>query len=230
MAGEETVDQSVRQSPRAFGSGAAWLILITVFIAALGVDLWTKYATFENVGPVPVVIERDLVLADESYDPTRGTPPRTLIPGDLLDLHLVMNRGAVFGIGQDKRFFFILFTVCSLIAGVLVFGFWTGPRQFVAHASIALILAGGVGNLYDRWYYGAVRDFLHLFPRRNLPFGWNWFGGSSEIFPWVFNLADVFLLTGMALLMIHIHRMDRRKAAEERAAKAVAARNGATRD
>lgn len=203
----------------AWRSSSAWITLIVVFILAFGVDLWTKYATFANVGPAPVVIDRDRVLADDSYDPTRGIPPITLIPGDLLDLHLVMNRGAVFGIGQDKRFFFILFTVVSLIAGVLVFGFWTGPRQYVAHASIALILAGGVGNLYDRWTYGAVRDFLHMLPRRNLPFGWNWFGGSSEIFPWVFNLADVFLLTGMALLMIHIHRSDRQKAAAERAAK-----------
>ena len=39
--------------------------------------------------------------------------------------------------------------------------------------------------------FGAVRDFLYMFPRRNLPFNLHWPGGSAEIFPWVFNVADM---------------------------------------
>ena len=38
-------------------------------------------------------------------------------------------------------------------------------------------------------------------------------GGGNEIFPWVFNLADVMLLTGMGLLMIHINRIEKHKKA-----------------
>ena len=73
------------------------------------------------------------------------------------------------------------------------------------------MLAGGLGNLYDRVSIGAVRDFFYLFPRRELPLGLSWPGGTTEIFPWVFNLADVELLVGMGLLLIHVHLSDRRQ-------------------
>lgn len=220
MSGAASSDSAL--PARAWRTPAAWLVLLVVLSAGLLSDLWTKHHTFRTVGPVPVLIDRDQVLTDPRYDPTRGIAPLTLVPADLLDLHLVLNRGAVFGVGQDKRPFFIGFTLLALLAGVAVFGWWTTSRQHLAHGAFGLILAGGIGNLHDRWLYGAVRDFLHLFPRRDLPFGFSWWGGSTEIFPWVFNLADVYLLLGMGLLMLHIHCHDRRQAREAASAKTAA--------
>jgi lipoprotein signal peptidase len=46
-------------------------------------------------------------------------------------------------------------------------------------------------------------------------------GGGSEIFPWVFNVADVMLLAGMVLLLIHIHMLERARRRHEHAAKSV---------
>jgi signal peptidase II len=72
-----------------------------------------------------------------------------------------------------------------------------------SHIAIGLILAGGLGNLYDRMVFGAVRDFLHMLPGWELPNGWMWPGNTtSEVFPWVFNVADVLLLAGMALFVV----------------------------
>ena len=96
-------------------------------------------------------------------------------------------------------------------AVVAVFGWWTQARSHLAHVAIGLILAGGLGNLYDRVVIGAVRDFLHMMPRWELPLGLAWPGGTTEVFPWVFNVADVLLLLGMTLLLIHVHFVDRKQ-------------------
>jgi hypothetical protein len=51
-----------------------------------------------------------------------------------------------------------------------------------------------------------------MLPNRPLPFEWRWPGGSPEMFPWVFNVADMALLFGMTLLLIHMNRVERKRA------------------
>jgi signal peptidase II len=191
---------------------------VGVLLAGLALDLGSKYWAFRTVAGAPVKIVRDEVLSDPDWNVPHHPGVRAL-PWDLLHFQLVINRGAVFGIGANRRFFFIAFTIGALAAGLLVFGRFTTSRQTLAHISIGLILAGGIGNLYDRIVYGVVRDFLHMLPDWSMPFGGHWPGGSPELFPWVFNLADTMLLTGMGLLILHMHRSERRnrQAAESRA-------------
>ncbi|MCH8259484.1 MAG: signal peptidase II, partial [Planctomycetes bacterium] len=77
----------------------------------------------------------------------------------------------------------------------------------------ALILAGAIGNLYDRVMFGMVRDMLWLFPGVKLPFGLTWpGGGSDELYPWVFNIADASLLVGLGILMLGMYREDKKSA------------------
>jgi signal peptidase II len=189
---------------------AAWILLTTVLAIGLSVDLVTKWWTFENVAATAVRIDRERILTDRYYDPVPHHQPTKVLPWDLLHLRLVINKGAVFGLGQDKRQFFIVFTVVAVGAAVVFFA-RTSARFWMAHIALGLILAGGLGNLYDRWQFAAVRDFLHMLPGWQLPFGLSWPGGSSDIFPWVFNLADVMLLAGMGLLLLHINRVETRK-------------------
>ncbi|MEE8154214.1 MAG: signal peptidase II [Phycisphaerales bacterium] len=202
----------------AFRSAWAWLILLTVLALGLSVDLGLKQWSFENLANEPVILDRKQLL----HDPYWRIPHHesfTLIPR-VLELHLVENRGAVFGIGVDQRIFFIVFTVGALMAAIVVFARWTTNQSHMAHLGLGLILAGGIGNLYDRVQFGVVRDFVHLFPGWVLPFGWRWRGESNEVFPWVFNMADVMLLVGMGMLMLHLNRRDRqRRAARTLAAK-----------
>ncbi|MDG2291343.1 MAG: signal peptidase II [Phycisphaerales bacterium] len=198
----------------AWRSTVAWCILLLVVAGGLAIDLSTKAWSFNSVADHPVHIDRTAIIENASYQPIPPHDSVVLIPGRILNLHLVLNSGAVFGIGAHRRTFFIIFTVIAVCICLWIFARWMSERSTMAHIGIGLVLAGALGNLYDRLAFGRVRDFLHMLPDRHLPFGWSWPGGNSELFPWVFNIADVMLLAGMCLLLIHIHLTDR---AEKRA-------------
>jgi len=189
------------------------MMLLIVLGCGLVLDLAAKSWSFATVAHQPVVLNRQQLLAHPDFNPIPPHAGMRVLPADMLEMQLVINRGAVFGIGPNQRYFFIGFTIAALSVGLLVFGKLTAANHRLAHVAIGLILAGGIGNLYDRIIYGVVRDFLHMLPGYALPFDWKWPGGSPELFPWVFNIADVMLLTGMALLMFHMHRVDKRRRA-----------------
>jgi len=50
-------------------------------------------------------------------------------------------------------------------------------------------VGGGIGNMFDRYLYGSVTDFLHI------DLGWLRTG--------VFNMADVSVMVGTALILLH---------------------------
>jgi signal peptidase II len=190
-------------------SGRAWAVVLAVALLGLASDLGSKAVAFRTIAGVPVVVDRERVLASDSL---AGHVPRhnpiTVVP-HVLELTLVLNRGAVFGIGAGRRWFFIGFTVAALGFAIWMFGRWTRRNDWFAHASIGLLLAGGLGNLYDRLVYACVRDFLHPLPGVRLPFGWTMPGGGREVWPYVSNLADLWLIVGIAGLMLCLWRQGR---------------------
>lgn len=201
----------------AWRSVRAWSTLLAVVAIALLLDLGMKTWSFATVAGKPVILDREMLLADPSDDPIPYHEGIRVLPWRLLDLHLVLNRGAVFGIGPDRRGFLVAFTILALAAATYLFAFRTTRKQTLAHIAIGLVVAGGVGNLYDRIIYSRVRDFLHMLPDWHLPFGWRYpafLGGGDEVFPWVFNLADVMLLTGMGLLLLHLNLLERTRRLE----------------
>lgn len=210
----------------AWRSLSAWCVLLVVFAVAVSLDLWSKEWAFRSVASQPVVLNYEQVANNPSYG-LPWHPGVTAIAPDLLDFHLVLNHGAVFGIGQGRGPLFIAFTVLAVCTALWVFGKHTSSRSHLSHIGLALVLAGGIGNMYDRIAVGAVRDFLHLFPHRELPWGLHWPGGSNEWFPWVFNIADSELIAGMLLLMLAIHLNERRQAVA--AARAVATTSASTK-
>ena len=207
-------------SVQAWRSPAAWAFLLAVVASALALDLWSKEWAFRTVAGQPVVLEYEQVSGNTGYA-VPWHPGQQVIPPDLLDFRLVLNHGAVFGIGQGRGPLFIAFTVLAVGTALWVFGRHTGSRSRLSHVGLGLVLAGGLGNMVDRVSVGAVRDFMHLFPRRELPFGLHWPGGSNDWFPWVFNVADVELIAGMVLLMLAI-QLNERRAARDAAAAAAA--------
>ena len=192
----------------AWRSPPAWCILVLVFAAGLALDLASKSWAFANVLDQPILLDREAILAGE--DPLVGLPPHqrndyVVLPWGLLDFDLVLNYGAVFGIGQHARGLFVAFTIIAVCVATFIFAFKTRATSHWTHVGIALILAGGIGNLYDRIMIGAVRDFIHMLPGWNLPFGFEWPSGGSGVFPWVYNIADVLLLLGMGILFLRFN-------------------------
>lgn len=153
---------------------------------------WWAFAVFPD-SPVPVAE----VMAGEAELPRAG---RVVVP-NVLAIHLVLNRGAVFGLGQGYTWLFVVVTIVAL--GSIAWAYARSRAEhWLFHLTLTLVLAGALGNLFDRIVYGAVRDMLWLFPGVNLPFGWSWGEGQRGLYPWVFNLADVYLTFGIALLIL----------------------------
>ena len=108
------------------------------------------------------------------------------------DLVLAWNVGISFGWFQtDSQIAQIGLMAVKAIA-VIVLGVWMArSRTLLATLALGLIIGGAVGNGIDRFLHGAVVDFA-LFHLQ--------IGGNS--FNWyVFNLADVAIVAGVAALL-----------------------------
>lgn len=203
---EQSRDDTGPACPPAGKVPVVVVVFLSIVVTMLAADLVVKSISFERVAGAPVVLT-DENSADPEVVPPH--PPINLVPY-VLSLKLTVNRGAVFGIGQGQKWMFI---IISLIAvGVIGRVFWkseSNRRWF--HVCLALILSGALGNLYDRMLFGAVRDMLWLFPDVKLPFGWTWGNGSDEIYPWIFNIADVALVVGVTVMIFVMWRYDKQK-------------------
>jgi len=116
--------------------------------------------------------------------------PRILI-ADFFSLVNVTNTGAAFGSFRGNNTFFI---AISSVALVVVLGLLVRARtpERWRDFSLALLLAGIVGNLTDRLLYGHVIDFL-LFDL-HVPYA----------HPWpAFNVADSCISVAVVLFIIH---------------------------
>lgn len=127
---------------------------------------------------------------------------------DVLSLKFSFNDGAGFSILSGRTGLLIGFTA---VAMVLIFLFLIflhfkkahkAPKERFLVCSIVMILAGGIGNLYDRIANaGLVRDFIEYTFVETL------FGKSFAIC----NLADVWLTLGMLFIIIYVIFMYKEK-------------------
>jgi lipoprotein signal peptidase len=170
-----------------------WNQVLIFLLAALGVaaDQATKYGVFAWLAEVP----------GNHYVLFRTSPPQEeALQGFALVAQFEpdvngkpvphVNHGALFGFLRDhKTPANLLFLVISLVAaGAIVW--WSRQAATVRDrwlcVSLGLILAGTLGNLYDRFVFNGVRDFLH----------WDY------LYNWpVFNVADCCLVSGATLLL-----------------------------
>lgn len=111
---------------------------------------------------------------------------KVLVPG-FFSLFYIQNKGAAWGIFEGKMVFFYIITV--LVVGYLVYTFHKYPsKSKLVGYSFSLILAGAIGNFIDRLLNGFVVDMFRL---------------DFINFP-IFNVADVCLTVGVALMIIHV--------------------------
>lgn len=198
-------------------SGRAWSVLLLTIVFSLVADLWSKSWAFAHVASQPVVVDRESVIdVATRHDPRAITQfliprhdPLPVIP-KVLEFTLVLNPGAVFGVGPGQRAFFVTFTVAALAFGLFMFAQWTRANNTFAHVALGLLIGGGIGNLYDRLVFACVRDFIHPLP------GLQWPGtfalmGNREVWPYVSNVADLLLLIGIVMLLMYLWRRDSSK-------------------
>jgi lipoprotein signal peptidase len=194
----------------AWRSPGAWALFLAVIVLGTAADLISKWAAFRWVAGVPVQVPLERVLEIKRtlgpgqvqrviHEQLNGPVPEIVVIPGLLNWTLVLNPGAVFGTGAGGRSFFIAFTLGALLLAGLMFALWTRARERVAHVAIALIVAGGLGNMYDRLLFACVRDFIHPLPGVKFPGGWDPFGNGGEVWPYVSNVADKLLIVGVAL-------------------------------
>ena len=109
-----------------------------------------------------------------------------------LDLVLAWNVGISFGWFQNDGFLAQAVLTAIKAVAVVVLAVWMArSRNWLATVALGLIIGGAIGNAIDRVAYGAVVDFA-LFHVQ--------IGGNT--FNWyVFNLADVAIVAGVAALL-----------------------------
>jgi signal peptidase II len=112
----------------------------------------------------------------------------TVLP--ILDFLLVWNRGISWGVGNTGSIWSTIgfSAVAIVVAGLLLAWMARTPKALLALA-LGLVFGGAIGNLLDRFRFGAVVDFLYVHI------------GAFDWFP-VFNLADSAITVGAVLLAI----------------------------
>ncbi len=158
---------SDKQKNRLGGLFWLWLTILIVIL-----DQWTKFLAEANL----VYLEQVPI-----------TPS--------FNLMLAYNKGAAFSFLSDaggwQRWFF---TVLKLIVScAIIYWLYTlRPNQKWLAIALALILAGAIGNVWDRIQLGHVVDFIQIYYQ-----SWYW--------P-VFNIADSAIVVGAVMLIIDTFR------------------------
>jgi len=164
-----------------------WLFcFFSIVVIGVGLDLVTKNAISGTLPDEQRVREAIIV--------------REIIPNWFsLLTNSPLNKGALFSLGDNFKnganlFFIAISSLATL--GILVWAFWPNlKRPAIYTVTLGFVLAGAIGNLYDRIVFGGVRDWIWVYYQRgpgDMPFNWP-----------VFNLADCFLVGGAILLVIH---------------------------
>lgn len=103
----------------------------------------------------------------------------------------VRNIGAAFSILEGKQWLLIIIAI--VISGFIMYMLYKNKRnKTLENMSLALILGGALGNLFDRIYHGYVIDFL------DVNFG-------SWHYP-TFNLADCAICIGIVIFIFSSYK------------------------
>jgi len=155
-------------SPRA---QAAWIALI-VFVLDRATKLWieAKVSVYDTIVVIP----------------------------EVFNIVHTSNRGAAFGMlatAPDAVRLTVLVGFALVILGFICWMLWQATRpgqmtHWTNRHSLALVLGGAIGNLWDRIFKGSVTDFLQVFL------------GTNE---WPsFNVADSAISVGAILMALDL--------------------------
>jgi signal peptidase II len=161
-----------------------WVLFWGIALGGAAFDLLTKKLVFERMSLGQI---------------------RPVIDG-ILELHLSHNSGALWGFGAWLPHSGLIFAALSIVAAAAII-YWLFVRGAARDpwltVCLALIMAGAMGNCYDRLRYGYVRDFVHFHV------------DSIRFDCAIFNFADNMLVLGAIGLVILALRPDPRERADD---------------
>lgn len=142
--------------------------------------------------PVPILVfvllavlaDQLIKIAVEMYLPLQEAVH--VVP--FLALYRTYNLGVAFSMLDHLDGWFIVSMRLVIVAFVIWLWRRTPKDRFFAHTGFALIISGALGNIFDRFLYGHVIDYI-LFYTETWSFA-------------VFNLADSFITVGAACVIV----------------------------
>jgi signal peptidase II len=149
-----------------------------------------RVSPFSRPGPilalvlVAILLDQLTKIAVDHYLPLHEAVP--IMP--FLAFYRTYNLGVAFSMLSDADGWFIVGMRIVIVGFVIWLWRRTSPAHLFAHPGYALIIAGALGNLIDRFAYGHVVDFV-LFHTETWSFA-------------VFNLADSFITIGAGLVIL----------------------------
>ncbi len=119
----------------------------------------------------------------------KGGDIEKIYVNQFLDFVLVFNTGVSYGLfsggGNLQRWILIILSIAIII---FLLNFLKSEKSIIPRISISLIVGGALGNIFDRFVYGAVIDFISLHAK-----GFSWY---------IFNIADIFIVLGVILFIL----------------------------
>ncbi|MGJ3231389.1 MAG: signal peptidase II [Oceanicaulis sp.] len=167
-----------RRRPSAGLALFGFAVALIVFVADQASKLWILHTVdLDRFCPAPGPCDRLTSNSIPVIEP-------------IFNLTMVWNRGVSFGLfAADSDWQrFILIAVSLIISGFLAVWMFSATRRLQALA-FGMIIGGAIGNVVDRFFYGAVADFLDF---------------SGLYFPYVFNIADAGISVGVAVLLLDL--------------------------
>lgn len=136
----------------------------------------TNIFSLIGIGLVLILIDQVLKLIIVNYLPADG-----FFVYNILGVAQFQNPGVAFGLAMPKL---ILYLVVFLVLYFLLQRFKKELEQgnFLILLALTLVIAGAFSNLIDRVFRGFVVDYIHIFTA-------------------VFNLADIYIVAGIVVLL-----------------------------
>ncbi|HEY5562579.1 MAG TPA: signal peptidase II [Clostridiaceae bacterium] len=122
-----------------------------------------------------------------------STGKEIVIIKDFFSFSYLENRGAAFGMFQNKQFVLIILTSIVALA-VIYYLIRFKPKNIFMRISLALIISGALGNIFDRVRFRYVVDFIYVHYQ-------------SHSFP-TMNVADMMVTVGTFLMAFFLLKED----------------------
>ena len=110
-----------------------------------------------------------------------------IINSKFINIQLIWNEGVAFGLLAFNEKSFYNFITGFIVIIILTIIYFIRKTRGIEKYSFIIILGGALGNVFDRFFYSAVPDFIDIHYNN-----FHWF---------IFNVADIFITLGVILLV-----------------------------